>query len=78
MVGCRMGKDKKKSMKIICPVCKTETTWEENPVRPFCSERCRIIDLGKWASEEYRIAGDVKRPSDDEHEKKPNHGGKKE
>ncbi|RPI34157.1 MAG: DNA gyrase inhibitor YacG [Nitrospiraceae bacterium] len=44
-------------MKIICPVCKNITTWEENPFRPFCSERCRLIDLGAWASEEYRIPG---------------------
>jgi endogenous inhibitor of DNA gyrase (YacG/DUF329 family) len=44
-------------MKIICPVCKNITTWEENPFRPFCSERCRLIDLGAWASEEYRVPG---------------------
>ncbi|BCB96251.1 DNA gyrase inhibitor YacG [Dissulfurispira thermophila] len=42
-------------MQIICPVCKKKTTWEENPWRPFCSERCKLIDLGKWASEEYKI-----------------------
>jgi endogenous inhibitor of DNA gyrase (YacG/DUF329 family) len=42
-------------MKIICPVCKNATTWEENPWRPFCSERCKLIDLGKWVSEEYKI-----------------------
>ncbi|MFZ6017145.1 MAG: DNA gyrase inhibitor YacG [Nitrospirota bacterium] len=47
----------KYSMKITCPTCKNTTTWEENPWRPFCSERCKLIDLGKWASEEYRIAG---------------------
>jgi len=42
-------------VKIICPVCKNTTTWEENPWRPFCSERCKLIDLGKWVSEEYKI-----------------------
>lgn len=42
-------------MQIICPVCKVKTTWEENPWRPFCSERCKLVDLGRWASEEYRI-----------------------
>jgi endogenous inhibitor of DNA gyrase (YacG/DUF329 family) len=46
------------SMKIICPICKAETTWEENPDRPFCSERCRLMDLGKWASEEYKVEGE--------------------
>ena len=44
-------------MKIICPLCKKTTTWEENPWRPFCSERCRFTDLGKWASEKYKIEG---------------------
>ncbi len=33
------------------------TTWEENTWRPFCSERCKFIDLGKWASEEYKVPG---------------------
>ena len=49
-------------MKIICPVCKNITTWEENPFRPFCSERCKLIDLGAWASDEYRIPG---KPADE-------------
>ena len=43
---------------IKCPVCKKETAWKDNPFRPFCSERCRLTDLGKWAAEEYRIAGE--------------------
>lgn len=45
-------------MKIKCPICKVITTWEENPHRPFCSEKCKLIDLGKWISEEYRIEGE--------------------
>jgi endogenous inhibitor of DNA gyrase (YacG/DUF329 family) len=44
-------------MKITCPTCKKTCDWEKNPNRPFCSERCKIIDLGSWASEEYRIEG---------------------
>ncbi len=44
-------------MQVICPICKNKTTWEENPWRPFCSERCKLIDLGKWVSEEYKIEG---------------------
>lgn len=47
-------------MQIVCPVCKKKTTWEENPWRPFCSERCKLIDLGKWASEGYKIPGEEK------------------
>lgn len=42
-------------MHILCPACKNITTWEENPLRPFCSERCKLIDLAAWASDEYRI-----------------------
>lgn len=49
-----------KNTKIICPICKKETSWQDNLFRPFCSERCRLIDLGKWASEEYRITGEKK------------------
>jgi endogenous inhibitor of DNA gyrase (YacG/DUF329 family) len=44
-------------MQVICPICKNKTTWEENPWRPFCSERCKLIDLGKWVSEGYKIEG---------------------
>ena len=49
---------KNKTQKHICPMCKKGTTWNGNPFRPFCSERCRLMDLGKWASEEYCIAGE--------------------
>lgn len=44
-------------MRIKCPYCKAPTTWEENPNRPFCSERCRLSDLGLWANESYSFAG---------------------
>jgi endogenous inhibitor of DNA gyrase (YacG/DUF329 family) len=40
-----------------CPTCRKPTPWDDNPHRPFCSERCRTIDLGAWASERYRIPG---------------------
>jgi uncharacterized protein len=39
-----------------CPICKTPTDSEKNADFPFCSERCRLIDLGNWATEKYRIA----------------------
>jgi len=29
--------------------------WEDNAFRPFCSERCKLIDLGAWANDEYRL-----------------------
>jgi uncharacterized protein len=40
---------------IKCPKCGKETTFEDNPYRPFCSERCKLIDLGNWVSEKYNI-----------------------
>lgn len=43
-----------------CPCCKQSTLWQDNPFRPFCSERCKLIDLGAWASDEYRIVTDEK------------------
>lgn len=42
--------------KIRCPQCGGESEWSPaNPWRPFCSERCKLIDLGAWASESYRV-----------------------
>lgn len=44
------------SRKVRCPQCGRESVWSpENPWRPFCSERCKLIDLGAWAAESYRI-----------------------
>jgi uncharacterized protein len=43
--------------KVKCPICRREVGWENNPHRPFCSERCRLIDLGAWVEERYRIPG---------------------
>jgi uncharacterized protein len=44
-------------LKVKCPTCRKETPWENNPHRPFCSDRCQLIDLGAWAQERYRIPG---------------------
>lgn len=42
-----------------CPQCQKPVAWgEQSPFRPFCSKRCQLIDLGEWANEEHRIAGD--------------------
>jgi endogenous inhibitor of DNA gyrase (YacG/DUF329 family) len=39
-----------------CPTCKREIAWsDEFPHRPFCSDRCRLIDLGAWLSEKHSI-----------------------
>lgn len=42
--------------KVACPTCGKQTEYKiENRWRPFCSERCKLIDLGEWASEGYQI-----------------------
>jgi len=42
-----------------CPQCEKKVPWQdEQQWKPFCSERCKLIDLGEWASEGHRIAGD--------------------
>jgi endogenous inhibitor of DNA gyrase (YacG/DUF329 family) len=46
-------------MKVKCPTCRQRTEWEDNPFRPFCSERCKLIDLGAWAKGEYIIEGNL-------------------
>jgi hypothetical protein len=38
-----------------CPTCRKPAAWEGNPHKPFCSERCRLRDLGAWSAEAYRI-----------------------
>jgi uncharacterized protein len=45
-----------------CPVCRRETFAEGNPFRPFCSERCRLIDLDNWLTGRYRISTPADRP----------------
>ncbi|MEO8102230.1 MAG: DNA gyrase inhibitor YacG [Betaproteobacteria bacterium] len=44
--------------RVRCPQCGTMTEYRtDNPSRPFCSERCKLIDLGAWAEERYSIPG---------------------
>lgn len=41
---------------VSCPQCGARVEWTQaSPFRPFCSQRCKLIDLGAWASESYRI-----------------------
>lgn len=42
-------------MRIACPICGKQSAWEGNAHRPFCSERCRMIDLGAWVNGEYTV-----------------------
>ncbi|GAA0314370.1 DNA gyrase inhibitor YacG [Psychrobacter aestuarii] len=38
-----------------CPQCGTLTAWQDNPYKPFCSKRCKLLDLGAWADEQYSL-----------------------
>ena len=49
---------RKRTVKLRCPICK-ERVRSTDPEFPFCSERCRTIDLGKWASGAYVISSPV-------------------
>ena len=45
------------SLTVNCPTCDNKVAWnEENTFRPFCSERCKLIDLGDWAEENHKIS----------------------
>lgn len=44
-------------MQVLCPTCKKSVEWsKDNPFRPFCCERCKLIDLGAWANGSYTIS----------------------
>ena len=46
--------------RVRCPTCKREVAWTaESTWRPFCSDRCRLIDLGAWFTGERSIAGET-------------------
>lgn len=54
---------------IACPQCGKKDTWKkENEFRPFCSERCKLIDLGDWADEKYHVPGNPAHPDHDEND----------
>ena len=48
----------KRRLRRQCPHCDREVTWPETATYPFCSERCRLIDLGVWAAGDYRVPGE--------------------
>lgn len=52
---------------VACPTCSTQVEWTPaNKFRPFCSERCKQIDLGAWAEEKYTIPGAAPADSQDD------------
>ncbi len=57
-----------------CPTCGKNVKWEiASTWRPFCSERCRLIDLGEWANESHRIEGEETVPPELIDQNKDNH-----
>jgi endogenous inhibitor of DNA gyrase (YacG/DUF329 family) len=48
-----------------CPTCGALVDWSSEANRPFCSRRCRLVDLEAWANERFRIPGE-QLPADDE------------
>jgi endogenous inhibitor of DNA gyrase (YacG/DUF329 family) len=59
-----------------CPTCNKQVQWQDNPFRPFCSERCKLIDLSKWVSEEYRVPGKPVPAEPVEEDEEPREGGR--
>jgi endogenous inhibitor of DNA gyrase (YacG/DUF329 family) len=50
-----------------CPTCEKDVRWvPESRFRPFCSDRCKQIDLGAWATEKYKIGGSAQDTPPDE------------
>ena len=59
------GGDTANARKVPCPTCSKPSVFApQNPWRPFCSERCRGVDLGAWANESYRV-GTQSEPDED-------------
>lgn len=44
-----------KKLEVTCPTCKKKFNYYSSDFRPFCSERCRLIDLGQWLTESYAV-----------------------
>lgn len=61
-----------------CPICKKPAEARDNPFRPFCSERCKLIDFGNWADGNYSVPAQDARPSPEElgqHDNSPEDDG---
>jgi endogenous inhibitor of DNA gyrase (YacG/DUF329 family) len=64
------------AQRLRCPTCQRPIEWSDQfPYRPFCSERCRLIDLGAWLSEQHAIPGN---PAEGPDETPPSEGNTRE
>lgn len=58
--------NKQQTITVKCPTCGAIVAWTaQQRFKPFCSERCRLIDLGDWATEAHKIAGEEITPNDE-------------
>lgn len=51
---------------IKCPNCSKEVEYEGNEFRPFCSERCKLLDFGAWVEEEYALPAEASEVSEED------------
>ncbi len=63
-----MVKIMSKILKVKCPQCATIFSYYESEFRPFCCERCKLIDLGHWFEETYRVPEKEKKPYEQDQE----------
>ena len=61
-------------MQVNCPNCQAFIDWETTETRPFCSARCRLLDLGEWAAGGYAIPGQSVVDADSEPEESESPG----
>lgn len=51
---------------VSCPICGAPVPWTAaSKWKPFCSERCKLVDLGQWATEKYRVPAVEQAPEDE-------------
>ena len=67
--------DARQGRAVRCPTCQKLFIYGESPFRPFCSERCRMVDLGRWFKEEYTVAAVDQTPPDEEQSSSSNNDG---
>lgn len=56
-------------LEVKCPYCGKKKVFEGNEFRPFCSERCKLLDFGAWADEEYNLPAETSEMSDEDIDK---------
>jgi len=60
--------------RVRCPTCQREVTWSDDfPWRPFCSERCKMVDLGAWFAEDRALPGEAADTEGEERKESPDY-----